>query len=203
MYSIFSISLLALFTFFCFSCVAAVEKHFEDYNEDQFDFHSYCIRKVTLRSYMSVLRFEDEIFGENSYRKAAEGMVCIYLHLFDNPEDAVVRSKEPDYSKMTAAEKKKAKAIARKKKKQAEKKAAEAAANPKKGGKAEVKDDDPDGEKLLTRDPLNEAKKYVATLTKNAPTNIYSWILQYDVATRRQKYLMALQVRKLLLSYRI
>jgi len=172
---------------------AAVEKHFEDYNEDQFDFHSYCIRKVTLRSYMSVLRFEDEIFGEKSYRKAAEGLIGIYLHLFDHPEDAKVNSKEQDYSKMTAAEKKKAKAIARKKKKQAEKKAEEAAANAKKGGKAEVKDDDPDGEKLLARDALEEAKKYVATLVKNAPMHFSTWIFQYDVATRRQKYLMALQ----------
>ena len=29
-----------------------VERHFADFDEDQFDFHSYCIRKMTLRAYV-------------------------------------------------------------------------------------------------------------------------------------------------------
>lgn len=36
---------------------AAVEKHFSDFVEDQFDFHSYCIRKMTLRAYVDILRY--------------------------------------------------------------------------------------------------------------------------------------------------
>lgn len=35
---------------------AAVEKHFADFAEDQFDFHTYCIRKTTLRAYVDILR---------------------------------------------------------------------------------------------------------------------------------------------------
>jgi N-alpha-acetyltransferase 15/16, NatA auxiliary subunit len=35
---------------------AAVEKHFADFAEDQFDFHTYCVRKMTLRAYVEVLR---------------------------------------------------------------------------------------------------------------------------------------------------
>ncbi|CAI5744760.1 unnamed protein product [Peronospora destructor] len=34
----------------------AVENHFNDFVEDQFDFHTYCIRKMTLRSYIQLLR---------------------------------------------------------------------------------------------------------------------------------------------------
>ncbi len=34
----------------------AVEKHFADFTEDQFDFHGYCVRKGTLRAYVDVLR---------------------------------------------------------------------------------------------------------------------------------------------------
>lgn len=34
----------------------AVSKHFFDIEEDQFDFHSYCIRKMTLRAYIEMLR---------------------------------------------------------------------------------------------------------------------------------------------------
>ena len=29
-----------------------IEKHFIDIYDDQFDFHSYCLRKMTLRAYM-------------------------------------------------------------------------------------------------------------------------------------------------------
>ena len=49
------------------------------------------------------------------------------------------------------------------------------------------------GHEYLKMDPLNEAKKYVQMLTKYAPQSISTWILQYDVSIRRQKYLMALQ----------
>lgn len=30
---------------------SVISKHFDDFVEDQFDFHSYCLRKLTLRSY--------------------------------------------------------------------------------------------------------------------------------------------------------
>ena len=36
----------------------AVRKHYDDMREDQFDFHSYCLRKMTLRSYVHLLRAE-------------------------------------------------------------------------------------------------------------------------------------------------
>lgn len=36
----------------------AVERHFVDIVEDQFDFHTYCLRKMTLRSYLQLLRLE-------------------------------------------------------------------------------------------------------------------------------------------------
>lgn len=38
-----------------------IEKNYEDFIEDQFDFHSYCLRKMTIRSYVRLLRFEDNI----------------------------------------------------------------------------------------------------------------------------------------------
>jgi hypothetical protein len=92
------------------------------------------------------------------------------LYLFENPPTD--ESEEPDYSKMNAAERKKAKAVARKKKKVAEKKEAEEeekeaeAANGnnkkqnQKGGKPAVVEQDPFGKELLKKDPLEEAKKY-------------------------------------------
>lgn len=178
----------------------SVVKHFEDWHEDQFDFHSYCIRKGTLRAYSDVLRFEDELWGLDNYARAAEGMSRLYLHLYDNP-NLTKEDEEPDYSAMTAAERKKAKAIARKKKKAAEKKkeeekaAAEAAAkaNQKKGTKPAAVDEDPNGEALLKKDSLEEAKKFSAILSRHAPFRLSTWILQYDVAIRRKKTLLAMQ----------
>jgi len=192
--------------------VASVVQHFEDFHEDQFDFHSYCVRKVTLRAYMDVLRYEDHVWGEEYYRHAAENTIRIYLHLYDNPS-ITAGEQEPDYSKMTAAQKKKAKAIARKKKKAAEKNATDAAEKQKekeqdakengnKGKKNQpevVKDSDPDGKELLMKDPLEEANKYSAVLAAHAPNQLSTWILRYDVAIRRAKALIAMQVRRLVL----
>jgi hypothetical protein len=141
------------------------------------------------------------VFGEDYYCEAASGIIRIYLQLFENP--STDDSAEPDYSKMTAAERKKAKAIARKKKKATEKKETEeqekeAATNGdkkqnQKGGKSVVLDMDPLGKELLKKDPLEEAKKYSATLARYAPKRLETWILQYDVSILRKKPLLALQ----------
>jgi hypothetical protein len=181
--------------------LACVVKHFDDFHEDQFDFHAYCIRKVTLRAYTEVLRFEDNLWSEDYYFTAASGVIKIYLHLHDNPsntnEDA-----EPDYSKMNAAERKKAKAIARKKKKQVEKKEAEMLkeegvnandGDQKNDGKKTDLDEDPLGQELLKKDPLEEAKNYSAILSKHCRNTFETWALQYDVSARRKKWLLALQ----------
>lgn len=185
---------------------SAVVKHFDDFHEDQFDFHSYCVRKVTLRAYTDVLTFEDNLWGEDYYFTAAEGTIRIYLNLFDHPE-ITKQNADPDYSKMTAAQRKKAKAIARKKRAQAEKREAaakkmkeqQAAENgdqknvPKKGAKPSFVDEDPDGKELLKKDPLEEAKKYSAILSKHCPKRLGTWVLHYDVAIRRKKVMLSLQ----------
>lgn len=42
-----------------------------DFIDDQFDFHQYCMRKMTLRAYVRMLKYEDEIRGHKFYFKAA------------------------------------------------------------------------------------------------------------------------------------
>mmetsp|Transcript_28886 Transcript_28886/g.43618 ORF Transcript_28886/g.43618 Transcript_28886/m.43618 type:complete len:928 (+) Transcript_28886:263-3046(+) len=183
---------------------AAVLSHFDDIHEDQFDFHSYCIRKVTLRAYADVLEWEDVLWNQPFYRQAAEGTIRIYLHLHRNPPEELV---EPDYSGMTAAEKKKAKAIARKKAAKKKKEAAAAAAEAQadnntndKSNKSNKKklhptEKDVEGKELLKKNALEECKKYSAILSKYAPTHLSTWLLQYDVSMERGagKSLMALQ----------
>jgi len=53
----------------------AVEKHYADMTEDQFDFHSYCLRKMTLRAYVSMLKFQDRLHSHPYFHKAAAGAI--------------------------------------------------------------------------------------------------------------------------------
>lgn len=185
----------------------AVAKHYEDYQEDQFDFHNYCIRKCTLRSYSKLLKFEDELWGLPHYCRAAEGIISIHLHLSDNAANSQADD-ELDYSEMTPAERKKAKNMARKKKKTeggggggdvggvkdsvSLKTNAESNGNKKKF-KPHIIDEDPEGKELLALDHLELAKKFAAILVRHAPRRISAWALQYDVSIRRGKMLLAMQ----------
>lgn len=64
----------------------AVDRHFADMIEDQFDFHSYCLRKVTLRAYVRLLRFEDRIRRHPFYSRAAIGLSRCFLKLINSSE---------------------------------------------------------------------------------------------------------------------
>lgn len=133
------------------------------------------------------MEWEDELWGQPYYRRAAEGTIGIYLKVHDDPS-ITAAYKEPDYTGMSAAEKKKAKAIARKKKKKAEnEKKNDTASN-----SAASKEQDASKE-LLLKDALEECQKLPAILSKHAPLEMSTWMLQYDVAIRRGKELMALQ----------
>lgn len=63
----------------------AVLGHFDDIEEDQFDFHTYCLRKMTLVSYISLLRMEDAVRCHAQYGHAARGAIMCLLALGDMP----------------------------------------------------------------------------------------------------------------------
>ncbi|GJV74506.1 N-terminal acetyltransferase A complex auxiliary subunit NAA15-like protein [Tanacetum coccineum] len=121
----------------------AVENHYADIIEDQFDFHSYCLRKMTLRSYIEVLRFQDRLHAHRYFRKAAvrairnaslvdtiTGMVLqalfafsfgpfkCYIKLYDAP---IKLNKDDELSKLPASQKKKLRQKQRKAEAQAKK----------------------------------------------------------------------------------
>ncbi|PHZ10316.1 N-terminal acetyltransferase A, auxiliary subunit [Rhizopus microsporus ATCC 52813] len=50
----------------------SIEKIYTDYYDDQFDFHSYCLRKLTLRAYVNALKWEDKNKLNPFYLKAAK-----------------------------------------------------------------------------------------------------------------------------------
>ncbi len=60
-------------------------QHFTEIVEDQFDFHTYCMRKMTLRSYVELLRLEDVLRSQKFYERAAHTAINVYLRLHDRP----------------------------------------------------------------------------------------------------------------------
>lgn len=49
-----------------------IDRHFTEIIEDQFDFHTYCMRKMTLRSYVDLLRLENRLRDHPFYFRAAK-----------------------------------------------------------------------------------------------------------------------------------
>lgn len=64
-----------------FALVAIDAQHFTEIIEDQFDFHTYCMRKMTLRSYVQLLRLEDVLRSNEFFWHAARLAITIYLRL--------------------------------------------------------------------------------------------------------------------------
>ena len=57
-----------------------VESYFDQYREDQVDFHSYCLRKLTLGAYLDMIQMEDNLLADENYRNAAYEIASILLH---------------------------------------------------------------------------------------------------------------------------
>ncbi|CAI5716583.1 unnamed protein product [Peronospora effusa] len=193
----------------------AVEKHFNDFVEDQFDFHTYCIRKMTLRSYIQLLRLCDTIYGHPFFVEAANGAIACYKALAEKKELKAQEEAKIALANagMSAADKKKAKrALAKARKAEFKKKEGEelnaklhkeieekereaskngkAKANP---GPTRSKDDDPFGEKLAEKPALEEAWRFVAILQRYAADDVKTHLAAFDIALRKKKFLLCLQ----------
>eukprot|EP00658_Telonema_sp_P-2_P001362 TRINITY_DN1050_c0_g1_i5.p1 TRINITY_DN1050_c0_g1~~TRINITY_DN1050_c0_g1_i5.p1 ORF type:complete len:790 (-),score=238.19 TRINITY_DN1050_c0_g1_i5:374-2743(-) len=175
--------------------LTAVEKHFEDIHEDQFDFHSYCLRKMTLRAYMAMLRTEDQIRTNKFFLKAAQAIIQLCLELHTNPP--AVDDPEAEFAGMDDKQRKKAlKKKQREEKKKAEaldKARAEHAKNKKKG----PLDEDPLGEQLLQQTleagVLVTATKYAKLLQQAWPDQVVTHVLCYKTYLQLGKHLLCAQ----------
>mmetsp|Transcript_3402 Transcript_3402/g.7962 ORF Transcript_3402/g.7962 Transcript_3402/m.7962 type:complete len:877 (-) Transcript_3402:254-2884(-) len=198
----------------------SVGKHFEDIQEDQFDFHTWCLRKTTLRAYVGMLRYQEEICGHKFFTRAAHAVVNVYLTIYDKPSkaqngDAAGMDGPDDLSKLTAKErralKKRQKRAAAKAKKreeaEAKRKEEEREAAKAKEGTANatseaakanaLKESIPDGAKMAADpDPLGAAAKMVKKLQLNSPKDIDTHLAALEVYSRRGRYLLVLQAIK-------
>ncbi|KAL6772109.1 hypothetical protein ACKKBG_A28965 [Auxenochlorella protothecoides x Auxenochlorella symbiontica] len=177
-----------------------VVSHFKEFRDDQFDFHNYCLRKHTLRAYMDLLRFEDELYSHPAYAEGAYGAIETYIQLHEAATKAAAAKAEAANG-ASAEDAKKARQKARKEEQRRAKEAAAAAAAEqeaaKKDGKPAAKgkkDPDPDGVQLAAAaDPLGEAAALVQRLTQCAGDRLQTQALAAEVQLLRGRLLLALQ----------
>ncbi|KAH9560299.1 hypothetical protein CY35_06G098800 [Sphagnum magellanicum] len=187
----------------------AVEKHYNDMVEDQFDFHTYCLRKMTLRAYIRMLRFQDHLHSHRFFCKAAGAAIRCYIKLHDCPPKAAAEEDEAAVAGLPAAERKKMRQKMRKAEARAKKEAEDRAKEEEaatiiasKGGKkgsqtSRPLDTDPNGDKLMhVENPLGEAMKYLKLLQDHSGDSLETHLLAFEVFFRKQKHLLALQAVK-------
>lgn len=173
---------------------------FEIWQEDQFDFHSFSFRKGQVRAYVDMIRFEDRLREHPFYTRAAIDAVKIYIRLYDQPELAQ-EGYIPGLENMNDAERKKASKQLKKQQEKYEKEDAERVeadqraaakkANASPEGELKKIDKDPRGVKLIhTKEPLNEAMKFLTPLLEFGSDNLNAQHLGFEVLIRRSKHMM-------------
>ncbi|KAL8581006.1 N-alpha-acetyltransferase 15, NatA auxiliary subunit [Nucella lapillus] len=181
-----------------------IDRHFTEIVEDQFDFHTYCMRKMTLRAYVNLLRLEDKLRCHPFYFKAARIAIQIYLHLHDHPLADGEQDSHLDAENLTPAELKKMKRKQRKAQKKAEmeqqKQKAEMERREQNKNKANDGEmDGPKEEELVpdklarTDEPLEQAIKFLKPLQLLEAENVDTHNLAYDIFSRKGKLLLMLQ----------
>jgi peptide alpha-N-acetyltransferase len=171
---------------------------FDVWQEDQFDFHSFSLRKGQMRAYVETIRWEDHLRDHPFYTRSALSAIKIYIKLHDKPLTNGTNG-SADTNGDDAAERKKAAKKARKEAQKVEREAAAKKADPNKpskegDGDAKKKDDDPNGVKLAaTTEPMTDAMKFLIPLLQYSPKSIEAQIAGFELYIRRKKYLLALK----------
>ncbi|XP_074155294.1 N-alpha-acetyltransferase 16, NatA auxiliary subunit isoform X2 [Sminthopsis crassicaudata] len=181
-------------------------RHFFEITDDQFDFHTYCMRKMTLRAYVELLRLEDVLRKHAFYFKAARSAIEIYLKLHDNPITNERREQEVNSENLSAKELKKMLSKQRRAQKKAkleeERKHAERERqqkNQKKKRDEEEEETNGPKEELVpeklerVENPLEEAIKFLIPLKTLAADNIDTHLLAFEIYFRKGKFLLMLQ----------
>uniref|UniRef100_A0A6Q2YFY4 N(alpha)-acetyltransferase 15, NatA auxiliary subunit a n=1 Tax=Esox lucius TaxID=8010 RepID=A0A6Q2YFY4_ESOLU len=175
-----------------------IERHFVEITDDQFDFHTYCMRKMTLRSYVDLLKLEDVLRMHPFYYKAARTAIQIYLGLHDNPLTDDSKEHQADAENLNDKELKKLRNKQRRAQKKAqleeEKKNAEKEKQLKNQKKKKEDDDEEIGgpkEELIpdklakVENPLEEAVKFLTPLKNLVKNKIETHLLAFEIYFRK------------------
>lgn len=162
---------------------------FDTWQEDQFDFHAFSLRKGQIRAYIDMVRWEDKLREHPFYTQAALGAVNVYIQMFDAPPANGANGSDGDDASERKKAAKKAKKAAQKAEQEAAAKKQEHPNKPVKEGEEPKKvDNDPNGLKLLaTTDPLGDAMKFLGPVLQFSPKYIDGHIAGFEVYIRRSK----------------
>ncbi|ELK10021.1 NMDA receptor-regulated 1-like protein [Pteropus alecto] len=180
--------------------------HFFEITDDQFDFHTYCMRKMTLRAYVDLLRLEDTLRRHAFYFKAARSAIEMYLKLYDNPLTNENKQQEINSENLSAKELKKMLSKQRRAQKKAkleeERKHAERERQQRNQRKKRDEEEEEAGgpkEELIPdkleriENPLEEAIKFLIPLKNLVADNIDTHLLAFEIYFRKGKFLLMLQ----------
>ncbi|XP_024904775.1 N-alpha-acetyltransferase 16, NatA auxiliary subunit isoform X2 [Pteropus alecto] len=183
-----------------------IERHFFEITDDQFDFHTYCMRKMTLRAYVDLLRLEDTLRRHAFYFKAARSAIEMYLKLYDNPLTNENKQQEINSENLSAKELKKMLSKQRRAQKKAkleeERKHAERERQQRNQRKKRDEEEEEAGgpkEELIPdkleriENPLEEAIKFLIPLKNLVADNIDTHLLAFEIYFRKGKFLLMLQ----------
>ncbi|XP_076767134.1 N-alpha-acetyltransferase 15/16 isoform X1 [Xylocopa sonorina] len=183
-----------------------VDRHFSEIIEDQFDFHTYCMRKMTLRSYVGLLRLEDVLRAHPFYFKAAKCAVEVYLRLHDKPLPDPTQTQEIDTENLAPSELKKLRNKQRKQRRKAElerQQAAQAQEKREQHNKSRQQADpdleQPTLDELIpeklerVEDPLEQAIKFLQPLQELASNLIETHLMAFEIYIRKGRTLLMLK----------
>ena len=175
----------------------AIYNIFETWQEDQFDFHSFSMRKGQIRAYVDMIRWQDHLRDHPFFSRAAISAIKAYILLHDKPQlahGALNNGINGVNGKLDANEQKKAAKRARKAQEKqdqidAEKKDAKKTAGVGADGEPKKEDKDPKGENLArTEDPLRDAMRFLTPLLEHSPKYVKAQEAGFEVYFRRSKY---------------
>ncbi|KAB8339186.1 hypothetical protein FH972_022121 [Carpinus fangiana] len=173
---------------------------FDVWQEDQFDFHSFSLRKGQIRAYVDTLRWEDRLRSHPFYKRIAVDAIKVYLALHDRPilsQETATNGVDPTDAKAIKKAKKEAERREREdaERREAERKAAAAKkANATADGETKKPDEDPNGKKLReTKEPLAVATRFLAPLLEFGAADLEVQHLGFEVYLRKGKFFLALK----------
>ena len=175
---------------------------FDIWQEDQFDFHNFSLRKGMIRAYIDMLRWEDRLRDHPFYSRMATSAVQAYCMLHDNPDlahgpllnglNGVGKDGGADGAERKKALKKAKREQQKMEKAEADKKEAlKASKSSAKSADGETKknDDDPLGKVLVeTKEPLQDVMKFLTPLLEFSPDSIEAQCAGFEVFSRRSMY---------------
>lgn len=171
---------------------------FETWHEDQFDFHSFSLRKAQIRAYIDMMRWQDHLRQHPYFTRPALAAIKIYLALHDDPQQArqsdlpngVNGTSDPKALKKARMEEDKRDEERR----EADRKVAAKKSNQGQDGETKKSDPDPRGRKLVeTKEPLVEAMKFLTPLLESSPGNLQAQLSGFEVYIRRGKQAILLR----------